>query len=127
MLSIPETGLRATDSRRRPEARGPGARSLLRERSERRKDLGVVRLVPGVLEDLAVAHAAVLVDHEHGALRDALQADHVLIEHAVVPNHLFVEVGQEREGELFVVVKGLERKEGVNAQAKHLGFYCIEL
>src|SRR3979409_385556 len=48
--------------------------------SEDREDLLVVGLVACVLEHFAVPHDAVPAEHEHGALRDALEPDHVFIE-----------------------------------------------
>ena len=67
-----------------------------------REDLLVVRLVPGVVEHLAVADDPVLVDDEDGALGDPLQADHVLVEDAVVADHLLVEVAQQRKRQLLL-------------------------
>src|SRR5258707_13661014 len=90
------------------------------ERSERREHLLVVRLVPRVVQDFAVADHTLFVDDEHRAFRDPLETDHVLVEHAVVPNHLFVEVAEQRERELLVIVERFEREERVDADAEHV-------
>src|SRR5258706_571159 len=50
---------------------------------ERVEDLLVVRLIPRIVEHLAMADDAVLVEHEDGAFGDTFEADHVLVEHAV--------------------------------------------
>src|SRR4051812_46681855 len=73
----------------------------------------VVRLVSGVLENFGMADDPVLVDDKHGPLGDSLQAGHVLVEHAVVADHLLVEVAQERKGQLLLVLECLERKKSV--------------
>ena len=84
-------------------------------------DLLVVRLVARVVEHLAMPDHAVLVQHEHGALGDALQPDHVLVEHAVVADDLLVEVAQQRKGQVLLVGERLERKKGIDADAVDLG------
>src|SRR5262245_8011646 len=63
----------------------PGLRS---QRRKGREHPVVVGLVAGVLQHFAMAHDAVLVDHEHRPLRDTLEADHVFVEHAVVADRL---------------------------------------
>src|SRR5713101_1619868 len=93
----------------------------LSERSERRKDLAVIRLVPRVVEDFAVAHDAVLVDDEDGPPRDAFEADHVFVEDAVVANDRLVEIAQEGKRQLLMIVKRLQRKERIDTDAVHLG------
>src|SRR6185295_10044228 len=93
----------------------------LSERSERAENLVVIRLVPRVVEDFAVAHDAVLVDDEDGPPGDALEADHVLVEDAVVANDLLVEIAEEGKRQLLMILKGLQREERVDADAVHLG------
>src|SRR5437773_5372492 len=99
----------------------PGPQSPSGERSELRKDFVVIRLVPCVVEDFAVAHDAVLVDDEDGPPRDAFEADHVLIEDAVVANDLLVEIAQEGKRQLLMVVKRLQREERIDTDAVHHG------
>src|SRR3954469_16421231 len=99
----------------------------LLERSERIEYLLVVWLVARVVEDFAMADGAVLIDHERRALRDTLEADHVLVERAVRTNDLFVEVAEEREVEFLIRLERLERKECVNADAVNFGFRVIQL
>src|ERR1035437_8813199 len=89
----------------------------LRQRGEHRL---VIRLVPRVLEHLPVPDDAVLVEDEHRPFRDPLEANHVLVEHAIVADGLLVEVAQQRKRESLLVVKRLEREEGVHADAEHL-------
>ncbi len=101
--------------------------SALSQRSERIEHLLVVGLVPGVVEDFAVAHRAVLVDHERGTLGDALEADHVLVERPVGANDFFVEITEEWEVELLIGLKRLERKKSVNADAVDLGLRVVQL
>src|SRR5438094_4261806 len=77
----------------------------------------IIRLVPRVVEHFAVPDRARAVDDEDGAFGNALQPDHVLVEDAVVANHLLVEVAQERKRQLLLIVKCLEREKGVDADA----------
>src|SRR6476620_3934075 len=74
-----------------------------------------------------MAHGAVLVDHERGALRDALEADHVFVERAVGANDVFVEVTEEWEVELLIGLKRLERKKSVNTDAVDLRLGVVQL
>jgi hypothetical protein len=60
------------------------------------------------------------VEDKNGALRDALQTDHVFVEHAVVANHPFVEVAQQRKGQAPMIGERLERKERVDANPEDL-------
>src|SRR5262249_26443735 len=113
LAAVPVPSLRARDPAWALGSWPPAA--LRRERSERREHLVVIRLVTGIVEHLPVPHHAILVDHEHGALRDSLEADHVLVENAVLANDLLVEVAQQRKRQLLVVVKRLQREERVDA------------
>jgi CBS domain-containing protein len=70
---------------------------------------------------------AVLVDHEHGPLGNSLEADHVLVEHAVIANHLFIEIAEERETQLLLIVKCFQREERVGADPEHLGIRLAQL
>jgi len=79
-----------TASRHKPAAVPADAPDFVK----RVEDLLIVRLVPRIVEHLAIAHDALFVDHEDGAFGDAFEADHVLVEYAVVANRLFVEVAQ---------------------------------
>src|SRR3954453_16837783 len=122
-LRRPEKGLGA--SRRTRSSlifvqRAPSPKPLRRERSERREHLDVVRFVSRVVEDFLVADNAVLVDHEHRALGDPLQADHVLVEHAEFLDRLLVEVAQQRKVVPLRILEGLEGEEGVDADAVDL-------
>src|SRR5882672_9861927 len=81
-------------SRERPLGRSVVAPPL-RQRRKRLEHLVVIRLVPRVVENFAVPDHAARVDDEYAPLGDALQADHVLVEHAVIADHLLVEVTQQ--------------------------------
>src|SRR3954467_1389377 len=74
-----------------------------------------------------MAHGAVLVDHERGALRDALEADHVFVERTVGSDDVLVEVAEEREVQLLIRLKRLERKKSVNADAVDLRLGVVQL
>src|SRR4051812_38344599 len=100
--------------------RAPSPKPLRRERSEGREHLVVVRLVSGVVEDFLVADDAILVDHEHRALGNPLQADHVFVEHAEFLDRLLVEVAQQRKVVPLRILEGLEGEEGVDADAVDL-------
>src|SRR5262245_26846038 len=87
---------------------------LLPHRLYAAQDRLVVRLVPGVLQDLPIPDHAVLVDDEDRALRNPFEPDHVLVEHAVGPDRLFVEVAQEGKRQLLLIAERLQRKESIN-------------
>ena len=97
------------------------------ERRHAAQHLLIIRFVPRILEHLAVPDHAILVDDEHGALGDALEADHVLVEHAVVANHLLVVVAQQREIQVLLILKRLQREERVGADAEHLRLGLAQL
>src|SRR5262245_62412774 len=61
-----------------PSAMSSGARGFT-ERRERADDALVIRLVPRIVEHLAVPHDPVLVDDKDRALRDAFEPDHVFV------------------------------------------------
>src|SRR5688500_11160675 len=103
------------------------AAGLVAKFSESLAQLRVVGLVPCVLEHLAVPDDAALVDDEHGALRDVLQADHVGIDHAVLVDDLFVVIAQQRKSELLLIVPRLQRKERIGADAEHLRVHVLEV
>src|SRR5262245_54120246 len=96
------------------------------ESSERSEDLVVVGLVPGVLEDLLVPDDAVLVDDEDGALGNPLEADHILVEDAVIPDRLLVEIAQQREREMLLVHERLQREKRVDADAIDLRVRLVQ-
>ena len=101
--------------------------SLRAVSTSQRVDLLVIRLVARVVEHLAVADDPVLVQHEHGPLGDPLQADHVVVEDAVLADDLLVEVAQQRKRQSLLIRERLERKEGIDADAVHLGPCLVEL
>src|SRR5437870_9821314 len=101
--------------------------SELSKRSERRKDLLIVRLVPRIVEHFAVPDDPVLVEHEYGTFGDPFEADHVLVEHAVLADRLLVEVAEERKRELLVIAERLQREKRVHADAEHLSVRLVEL
>src|SRR5437879_4348393 len=86
----------------------------------------VAGLVPRILEHFLVANDAVLVDDEDRAVGDALQADHVLVEDAVIANRLLVEIAEQRKGETLRIGKRLQREEGIDADAVHLRVRLVE-
>src|SRR5439155_16688196 len=85
-----------------------------------------VGFIARVLEHLAVADDAVLIDDEHRALRDPLQADHVFVEDAVVADRLLVEIAQQRKVVALRVLERLEREESVDADAVDLRVSLVE-
>ena len=105
----------------------PSAKLPLAERREHVEDLLIIRLVPCIVEHLAVADDAVFVEYEHGPFGDAFEADHVLVEDAVVANHLLVEVAQQGKRELLVGLEGLQSEERVDADAVYFRVAPIEL
>src|SRR5688500_9842993 len=70
---------------------------------------------------------AITADHENGALGNVLQSDHVRVDDAVRPNHVFVVVGEQREVQLLRVTPRLQREEGVGADAEHLRIRLVQL
>src|SRR6185436_14693572 len=50
----------------------------------------------------------------------ALQADHVLVEHTVVANHLLVEIAQEGKRQVLILLKRLQREKRINTDTVHL-------
>src|SRR5688572_25150690 len=95
--------------------------------SEGLVQLSVVRLVPRVVEHLAIPNDAAFIDREHRALRDVFQSDHVGIDDAVFVDDLFVVVAQKREPKLLLIVPRLQRKERIGAHAEHLRIHVLEV
>src|SRR5205809_457510 len=93
---------------------------------ERLQYLGVVGFVPGVVEDLAVTDDAVAVNHEHRPLGNSLQANHVLVKHAILADDVLVEVAQEGKRQPLRIMKSLERKERIDADAVHLRLRAVQ-
>src|SRR5205814_2721957 len=68
----------------------------------------------------AIPYDALFVENEHRAFGDALEPYHVLVVNVVIANHLLVEIAEQRERELLVGVKRLERKRRIDADAEYL-------
>src|SRR5215467_13936036 len=68
----------------------------------------------------------VTVDDENRPLGNSMKSDHVLVVNPVLANHLFVEITQERERQPLGVVKRLQRKERVDADAEHFRLRMVE-
>src|SRR5688500_1893288 len=95
-----------------------GCRSL--ESGQRLLHVLVVRLVARIVQHFAMADDAIAIDDEHGALGNVLEADHVRIDDAVLPDDVLVVVAEQREIQLLLIRPRLLREERVGADAEHL-------
>src|SRR5262245_33958889 len=93
---------------------------------ERLFDRVVVWLVACVFQHFAMTHDTALVDQKYRSFCDVLEPDHVGVDHAVLRDHIFVEVAEQREVQLVLVAPRLQREERVNADTEHFGLHGVQ-
>src|SRR6478672_1953078 len=86
----------------------------------------VVRLIPGIVQDLPVPDGTGAVDDENSPFGDPVQPNHVLVEHVVGSDDLLIEVAQERKSQLLRVVKRLQGEERIDTDTVYLGARMVE-